>query len=467
MNIFFKSNISFNNCILDKYQRRAVLYSKGDYLIIAGAGSGKTLTIASKIDYLIKSGISPKDILCISFTNETVNSLKNILIKNNIDVMVLTYHKLAISILNTKYGYSSNYLDYIATEYFYSYIYRDNCYRLFDFLTKGKDKEKYIEYYVKNITSFINTMKVYNKSISDILSLFKLSLSYEEKCILLFAIKIYSLYEEELRSVNRIDFNDMINLANKEVDNLNNFRYKYIIIDEYQDISYSKYSLIKKLKDKFNIRLIAVGDDYQSIYGFSGCNVKYILHFKDMFKNSKVIKLKNNYRSSKDIVEISKRFVLKNKEQIKKRLISNKNIKYAINIIYSNDFKKTIKEITKDIDNILVIGRNNRDIEYLKDISINKNIRYLTVHKSKGLEEDYVIIVNVIDDILGFPNKISNSLVRFIDYSNIIEYEERRLFYVALTRAKKKVYILTVLKKESIYVKELIKEYRYKIKIFK
>jgi DNA helicase-4 len=460
MNIFLKPRkISFNEIELDKYQSKAVLNNKKNLLLVAGAGSGKTLTICAKVKYLIDNNMRSNKILCISFTNETVNSLKNALEKNNINVSVKTFHKLALEILNNSYSISSNtLLDYVIEEYFKSYVYHDNTYKLLPFID-NIDRLKTV------IKSFINFQKGDNIHISYILKLlFDNKIPSDDKIRLIFVLKVYILYEEELKSTNKIDFNDMINIATLKIDELKYFRYSYIIIDEYQDTSNNKYFMIKKLIDKFNIKIMAVGDDYQSIYSFSNCNLKLFTKFKKYFPNSKIIKLKNTYRNPKDIVEISKRFVLRNSKQIHKRLKSNKYISNPIEIIYINNITSTINYLVRDIDNIIILGRNNKDLN-IKDLNIeDKDIRFLTVHKSKGLESDYVIVVNVIDDVLGFPNQIKEeSILEYLKDKNNIE-EERRLFYVALTRCKKKVFLLTEKNKESIFIKELKKEFKYKIK---
>lgn len=460
MNTFLKhQKISYNGLELDKYQSKVVLNNKKNILLVAGAGSGKTLTICAKVKYLIENNLKPSKILCISFTNETVNSLKNALESNNINVSVKTFHRLALDILNNSYSISSsNLLDYVIEEYFNSFVYHDNTYKLLPFID-NIDRLKSV------IKTFINYQKGDNIDISFVLKLlFDSKVPSDDKIELIFVLKIYILYEEELRSTNKIDFNDMINIATDKIDTLKYFRYSYIIIDEYQDTSSNKYLMIRKLMDKFNIKLMAVGDDYQSIYSFSNCNLKLFTKFKKYFPNSKIIKLKNTYRNPSDIVEISKRFVLRNTKQIHKRLKSSKYVKDSIEIIYINDVVSTINYLIKDIDNIIILGRNNKDLD-VQGLNIeDKDIRFLTVHKSKGLESDYVIIVNVIDDVLGFPNKIKEeSILEYLKESNNLE-EERRLFYVALTRCKKKVFILTEKNKESVFIKELKRDFKYKIK---
>ena len=219
---------------------------------------------------------------------------------------------------------------------------------------------------------------------------------------------------------------------------------------------------------------MAVGDDFQSIYSFSGTDISLFIKFRRYFRNGKILKLRKTFRNPKDVVDISYRFVLSNRGQIRKRLISTNYIDNSIIVVYADNPLKAFKIISKDLDNILILSRNKKDILNILDDEINlennkiiynnKNIKYLMIHSSKGLEGDYVFILNCIDDVLGFPNKIrENELFKYIKDSNNNLDEERRLFYVALTRCKKRVYIFTQKERESIFVKELIKKYKRKI----
>ena len=489
---FIKKNINnkiiVNGYALDKEQTKAVTCNNNQILVIAGAGSGKTLTIVGKVKYLIEKELIDKNkILCISFTNETVNSLKESLNKEGYLVDVKTFHKFSLDILsNNNYKVaSSNLLEYIIEEYFYSFIYFDNTYKLLNKYLEinNLSYNEFINNFKKTTESFIKCFKACNYKIDYFLDiLFDKKSVREEKYLLVIIFKIFILYEEELKSQNMIDFDDMITCAKEEILKKRYFKYKYIIIDEYQDTSFSRYELIKSITEKFNVRIMAVGDDYQSIYAFNGCSIKLFTEFNKYFKNSSIIKIKNTYRNTKDIVDISKRFVQKNKQQIRKNLKSKKYLKDSITVVYSYNQLESFIKIIEPLDNILVLGRNNKDINliidninfklekdrviYLKDES--KNIKFLTVHKSKGLEEKNIIILNVIDDILGFPNKIKeDSLIRYLKKKedNFLYSEERRLFYVALTRAKEKVFILTNKSNPSIFVKELVSNYRLKIKV--
>jgi len=433
-------NILDNVCgyPLDKEQREVVLCKNKNVLVSAGAGSGKSLTIIGKIRYLVEiDKVNIKDILVISFTNDTVNSLKNKLLDNyNYDIDVFTFHKLGLNILeNVNYHIdiiSSDYLEYIVLEYFNGLM-LNNIYFQKKLLKYFKVKDTYINFinndcrfreFTKLVIRFISLFRSNNLSINDFYNILisnRNKLFGKKKVFLLrIILDIYLIYIDELKSSGKIDFDDMIIEACKNIDNIN-FNYKYIIIDEYQDTSLVKFNMIEKLVDKMNSNLLVVGDDFQSIYRFTGCSLDLFLNFDKMFDDVKTFKLTNTYRCCYELINISGKFIMKNKYQIKKELKSNKHIYDPLYIIYTkNNVDCLIKLILKNKDKeIMIIGRNNFDIYkyidnrfkldnnnliYINDTSIK--IRYLTAHRSKGLESDVVIIINMIDDIFGFPNKI-------------------------------------------------------------
>ena len=267
------------------------------------------------------------------------------------------------------------------------------------------------------------------------------------------------IYESEIKSTNSLDFNDMIKVATNKVKNKGIKNIKYIIIDEYQDTSYSRYYLIKTIKEKTKAKLLCVGDDYQSIYRFNGCSLDMFINFKKYFKHSKILKISNTYRNSQELINIAGYFIQKNKKQIYKKLKSKKHIKKPLKIMYGNNLQKLIEKV--DSNNILILGRNNYDIDKY-NYNSNKTVNYMTIHKSKGLEEDSVIIINLKDDILGIPNKIKdNNIINYVNkYKEEYPYdEERRLFYVAMTRTKGNLYLLVDKKNPSIFIKELTSKY--------
>lgn len=302
-------------------------------------------------------------------------------------------------------------------------------------------------------------------------------LSEEEKNICIkqykYIIEFYKYYQTKLYGSENygFDFSDMIYYANlyiNTIDHNNNLNFEYLIIDEYQDISEERYQLTKNIAKRNTAKIVAVGDDWQSIFAFAGSKIEYIYNFLKYFPGAKLLKITNTYRNSKQLIDYSGTFIMKNEQQIKKELISNKDITNPIKFIpFKPDeeyqtLKKLILEIhkkNKDHD-ILVLGRTNKIIEAcyndpeLKDAIGTKiefvgykdiNIDGMTFHKSKGLTKDEVILIGLDNQ---FPR--NNNGYFWLEYifrsfpqiEKIPNAEERRLFYVALTRTKNYVYLL-------------------------
>ena len=450
----------------DKYQLKAIKCNKNT-LLVAGAGSGKTTTIIGKINYLLNNGYQEKDILCISFTNASTNDLKK---KLNNSVDVFTFHKLSLNILNeTKKNYKlcdSNLLEKIIDFYINK-------------IFESKKKKKNFLKYVSNVSNFkklslrfINLFKANNYDELKYKEMFIKINKIKSKdkrlnhlMILINIINIYKLYQLELNSCRELDFNDLIIKATKEIK-FTTFtdKYKYIVIDEFQDTSLVRLNLIQEIYKKNNCKIFCVGDDFQSIYQFTGCDLSIFLNFKKYFKNSCIKKLKMTYRNPQQLINVAGNFIMKNKNQIKKILKSNKSIKTPIKIVYLKNNKSLLNLINNLNTNYMILGRNNKDIYkyFNKDEIIKKNIDYFTIHKSKGLEADNIIIINLSDDYDSIPSKIKNEYLIDLLLGNQkdIYYEERRLFYVALTRTKNNVYLIVSKNNKSEFIKELIKDYR-------
>lgn len=296
--------------------------------------------------------------------------------------------------------------------------------------------------------------------------------------------EIYNDYEAYLLKIKKIDFNDMINKASDcIVKNGLDLPYKYIIVDEYQDTSFTRYNLLRNICDSIGAKIMVVGDDWQSIYSFSGCDVNIFTKFDNFFDVCETRYIEKTYRNSQQLIDASSNFVMKNPDQTRKELKSSKSLKYPIKLVnFDNDFDEILKFelIIKNIINqstfknkkILILGRNNKDIfNLLKNFNVeneygkrkfeilgdedklrrNKfvkivyrespdvNIEYRTVHQSKGLECDNVILINLKNWKAGFPNKmVDDPVLNFVKRNgDSFSYaEERRLFYVALTRTK-------------------------------
>ena len=297
---------------MNEEQQEAVL-SLSNTLLIAGAGSGKTFTIINKINYLLDNNIYKEDeLLIISFTNESVNDLKR---KINYNIDIKTFHKLSLDLIHTdnlKIA-KDNMLSYIIDEYFNSYL-KDH------FKAKIRIKRLLLENTKDNlknlIMTFINLYKCNNNDIDKLINLVKQS-KYIKKDYYLTILEIYLIYNNELKSSGYLDFNDMILMATNKINNNEvKTKYKFIMIDEFQDTSLIRLNLIKAILNQNNGTIFAVGDDYQSIYRFSGCNLNVFIHLDKYIDNLKIIKLKYNYRNSQTLITISNNFIAKNKNQL-------------------------------------------------------------------------------------------------------------------------------------------------------
>lgn len=290
---------------------------------------------------------------------------------------------------------------------------------------------------------------------------------------------IYKFYIRNLRNEDKIDFDDMILQAIDALDNTDDFRYKYIIVDEFQDISKSRTQFLKKLVAHGNAKLFAVGDDWQAIYRFAGCDLNVFLQFEQYFNNARKNFITSTHRNSAELQAIVEPFIKANPDQYDKTIKSDKHQDRPVRIIYHDSkkiaaFTEALKYIAK-IDSrakVLVLGRNKHDVDCLisKEIQVinyetiehhqypGLELTYKTVHGSKGLESDYVILISGEDSKNGFPNKMEDDILLNLvlgKNSNFEFAEERRLFYVALTRTKSIVYILSDKNKPSVFVKEI------------
>lgn len=299
---------------------------------------------------------------------------------------------------------------------------------------------------------------------------------------------IFYQYEKMLKETKQIDFNDMINMATKIVKNESELNYRYIIVDEYQDISFSRFNLIKEIKNKTNAKIMAVGDDWQSIYRFAGSDLDLFTNFNEYLGYSELLKIEKTYRNAQELIDIAGRFIMVNPKQIKKDLTSDKSLRNPIRIIgydLSVDIavKKAIDEIVERYSQdteILILGRNNFDIDILKGSDFFKiykkkdtvtlfcpeypklKMPFLSVHRSKGLEADNVIVLNLTNKLVGFPNQISDDPLLSLVQTNsdgFVYGEERRLFYVALTRTRSSVYLIAPDRMQSVFIKELIEKF--------
>lgn len=454
---------------LDEYQMK-VVNETGHCLVIAGPGSGKSTTICEKVKTLIANGTNESEILLISFTNKSVDDLKKKLGSN---IFITTFHRLAIDILKyNKINYqicSDTLLDYIIEEYLITIKDKEKLCRYLNITKLDKGKNEYISF-KKLIKTFINLFKTNNHDIDSLNNIVK---DYQDKYLLKIILDIFYLYEEEKNSTSSLDFDDLIIIATKILNIKYNYKYfKYIIIDEFQDTSLIRFNLAKTIIDNTGAILTAVGDDAQSIYHFSGCDLFIFLNLHKYINNLKELKLVNTYRFSQELIDISASFINKNPFQLDKSMHGFTHINKPLEIIYYLNAKKKFKNLLNKLSDkkILILGRNQKDIyEYIdKDFEYNNGIlkynnkeyKYLTIHSAKGLEEDFVILLNVSNSTYGLPNKIENHNILSYVSSKEDDYpfaEERRVFFVAITRCKFKTYLMVPKNNPSIFIEEIKK----------
>lgn len=287
------------------------------------------------------------------------------------------------------------------------------------------------------------------------------------------AKSIFLRYTEELEKGGLFDFSDMINKSARIVDGLpkNTLTYSHVIVDEYQDVSTSQKNLLKAVIGNTGAHLFCVGDDWQSIYRFAGSDMSLFTHFENHFGHTAKMWIENTYRNSQELIDITGRFVMMNRGQLPKKLRSERHCVSPIETIpYNGDKGKSdaLREAARRIyresqgeeTTVLLLGRTKYDDKVVLDSPLfvsagrdryrihqapNLMFEFMTVHKSKGLEGDYVILLNAEAGNLGFPNKIADDPVLQLVMGAPEEFEfaeERRLFYVALTRTRNKTYIL-------------------------
>ncbi|MDA3872158.1 MAG: UvrD-helicase domain-containing protein [Candidatus Marinimicrobia bacterium] len=358
---------------------------------------------------------------------------------------------------------------------------------------------------VDNIISlfqtFITLMKANNYKISDVKEKNSAEVSdtfQKQRNALFIEIiqPIFESYEKLLTERNEIDFSDMINKASNYISRGKyKNKFSYVIIDEFQDISIGRYQLVKAIKTNNPVcKLFAVGDDWQSIYRFSGSDIALFKEFENYFGCTIKSKIESTYRFHDPLIHLSSKFILKNPNQEKKELKGttlSKSTEYKI--IYSNsdnqDDSLALKEVfdklilnEKNIEKkkIIILGRYSFDIDRIKNeqyffkinnstgkisykvktdkgTEINITSQFLTVHRAKGLEADIVIIINCNSGKFGFPSEISDDTVLILLLSEADQFEngeERRLFYVAMTRAKENVIFIA----DSLYKSKFITE---------
>ena len=477
---------------LDSEQRKSIYDPARFNLVVAGAGSGKTTTILGKILYLLQSGFaSPPEILVLSFTHDSATELRErflreyyqtfaaqILLEKSLppNIAIETFHSLALKLLRSLWPDFSVTTNEIDNEQPVSEI-TDN-------VISGSDE---LTIQTSIIREFLDLHELESETVSQIASKFS---SEEYHKLFLTVFEQYQRELSELLGKHQTTFSGLIKLAIRCLRSGQiKTQFRYIIVDEYQDLSALRQEFLHLLLESSQANLFAVGDDWQAIYGFSGSRVDFTLNFRRFWGDFSLHRISKTYRFGPIIARLSSSFIMQDHTQIQKQIQSQKEDALEPVMEISGDSERLDLEVLTHYfeslprdSSILLLGRFQIDRLRLLHCTQFKltsdsiefhprsdlKIRFLTVHQSKGLEADYVIILNNREAKLGFPAHVKDpplkaELVRIVGELKLDQVsinEERRLFYVALTRAKKQVILLTVDGKESSFIKELRRKFR-------
>ena len=364
---------------LNEEQKEAVEYLNGPLLVLAGAGSGKTKVLTSRIAYLIDKGVSPYNILAITFTNKAAAEMKERVVKliggEALSMQISTFHSFGLRIIR----------------YNHDYLGLDNNFAIFD----TEDSITAVKRVLRKLN--IDSNKFSPKSFYNRISSLKNDLigiddfkKYIQSDFDELLVDVYKGYEEEKRNDNAVDFDDLlllpIKLFKEHKDILEEYqeRYKYILIDEYQDTNEAQYVLTKMLAKRFE-NICVVGDSDQAIYGFRGANFKNILNFEKDYKLCKTIILKKNYRSTKNILDAANCVIRNNKMRHPKDLESVKGDGELITYYRAKNGLDEVDYITNEIDkisktdsldDIVILYRTNAQSRVFEDVFLKKNIPY-------------------------------------------------------------------------------------------
>ena len=353
-------------------------------------------------------------------------------------------------------------------------------------------KNRKFESFQEIVQRCISLLKINKYTAKDIPEIHKNALSGLEKREKERAKEFYRIvyvfmkeYERRQTEENFIDYTDMLIKALAKID-ATEFSYKYIIIDEYQDIDDLNYDLISAIQKKTKAKICCVGDDWQAIYRFKGGNIRFFSDFEKYFPNPKTYRIQQTFRNGAPLIDIAGKFIQKNDNQLRKTIRSDKTT--FLKAIRYHEFKtwgseKDVDRLNclfdvlnqKDKDNFLIIIRNNSDFNKYFDCfgekcssvsgvemalrrKFSKKIEIKTAHSSKGLEYDYVVVFNLAFCVTGFPSLLGDDpAISFLlpPEEDFPYAEERRLFYVALTRAKKGCYLLVPKFEPSVFFSEI------------
>ena len=418
---------------LNIQQQEAIQKVDGHILVLAGAGTGKTTVLTHRIAYLIEQGVEPDKILAITFTNKAAKEMKNRVFnlldkqENEKQPFISTFHSFCFYILKKycrKVGFFPNFT-----------IQQPSDQRK---LMKEILSEMGLESETKSAYTFLNAV-----------SKAKSKLLYEVDGDLKYSQEVYEKYQDRLKMMNSMDFDDLLFFAyklwkdNPEILEEAQEQFTYILVDEFQDTNYAQFALCKLLAEK-NKNLFVVGDDDQSIYTWRGAEIENILNFPSIFENTFIVKLQQNYRSTNTILKAANAVIAKNSQRYKKNLFSSKDEGNFINVYKSLNPSREAEYICHTINhkiangdvykNFAIIFRANQQSRILEEKFIKYGIPYTLVGDQSFFDKKeirdtvaYLQLIMNLDNDLAF-SRIINTPSRSIgltSISNAREFAER------------------------------------------
>ena len=439
--------MDFDN-LLNPEQLKAVKHDKGPLLILAGAGSGKTRVLTHRIAYLIDNlGVSPFNILALTFTNKAASEMRervdNIVGYGAENIWVSTFHSTCVRILRryiTSLGYDQSFTIYDAADQ--KTLIKEVC-KLLDVDTK-RFKEAAI---MNKISEAKNRLKSPEAMMAE---------AGEDYLAKTYA-KIYAEYQKQLKKNNALDFDDLIFKTvelfrtNEEALSYYQNRFKYIMVDEYQDTNHAQFVLISLLASTINEygeiehNLCVVGDDDQSIYRFRGADIHNILDFESKFPDTTVIKLEQNYRSTKSILDVANEVIHNNTHRKDKSLWTDNEQGDPVTFTQYQNARDEAERIVMDIRN----GHQQENISY-NDYAI----LYRTNAQSRLFEEK-LVQYNIPYKLVGGVNFYSRKEIKdILAYLRVIDNAQDDIQVKRIINVPKRGIGLTTINRISEYAQE-------------
>ena len=355
--VWYNRTMNMNN--LNQEQRDAVLHTEGPLLILAGAGSGKTQTMTHRIAYLVDQGVSPYNILAVTFTNKAANEMKERVYKlagHCPGMWIMTFHAMALRILrahHTEAGYGPSFVVYDTVDQ--KTVMRN--------VIKDLNLDQKI-YSVPLMLSVVSKLKEQDTDPEEFLA------SEPNMPRTKTYYNIYKGYENELKKNDAMDFDDLLlkayHLLKEHKDILEEYRqrFRYIMVDEYQDTNHIQYEMIRLLASQHK-NLCVVGDDDQAIYEWRGADIRNILDFERDFPGAKVVKLEQNYRSYKNILDCANSVIRNNRSRKSKKLWTDKGAGEKVVYCRLDTDKEEAEYVARETEFLLRLGRSEDDIAVL------------------------------------------------------------------------------------------------------